>query len=306
MGPRFEKIACTRESLQLIEDRFLKRLPESLHILVICRIARQDRYSKNTSVQFYKYSDPTSEESMRLADEDPFLICIQRPNIHALKGIILLPPVNPTPTQVQTFDNFIGWNRDQVFQAVPSSFWEPLQQLCHKHHNLNHDNSLGIPGIMLAMENEEARQLITPSSNEEIVIRSLDQTDVPAVVGGWKWAVEHSEAQIRETIKTLVSCGLFVKTNGENDGEIAEDLASCVMLSPLGTFNVLYTPEKYRKRGYASFVMKTITKETSTQLNIPCLAEVETWNDASKTLLQKVGYKEVYQTRWYYYEPPLE
>ncbi|CAL8117094.1 unnamed protein product [Orchesella dallaii] len=314
MGPRFQIIPYTKESLQLLEEHVLvKRLPESLHILTLCRIASQDRFSKKISVQFYKYTDPTNEECLRKSEADPFIVCIQRPNIHTQKGIIMLPPQNPTPMHIQTFDNFIGWDRDQAFQCIQPSFWEPLQKLCQLHKNLNNDNSLGIPGIMLAMDNEQARQLNVPSTStsedEEIVYRSLNQDDVQTVVSSWKWAAPHSEAQIRETIQTLPSFGLFVKTadaDGENGGETVEHMATCVMVSPLGAFNILHTFDNYRRRGFGGMLMKRGAKEVATQLDIPCLAEVEVWNDASKTLLEKVGYREIFQTRWYFYEPPCK
>lgn len=195
---------------------------------------------------------------------------------------------------IQAFDNFIGWSEPQCFQCIPPSFWAPLQNLCTAHGNTRPENQLsGIPGIMYAMSDlEQAKDMQVPTG--KFSLRSLEDKDVEEVAKQWKWRVNHSEEIIRLCIKTLTSCALFV----------GEDLASSVVQSPLGLFNVLYTSEKHRRQGYGKIVMECISKEAAVKQGIQPMAEVEVWNDASKSLLEKIGYVEVFKTKWFYYDPP--
>lgn len=213
----------------------------------------------------------------------------------------MLTPMDPTVEMIRTFDNFIDWE-SQVFQCVQAPFWSHLQAMCTAHKNQKPEHSLGIPGIMLAildMDKAKSLSLQNINSNDNLYTRQIEEKDVLEIVNQWKWRADHSGEVLRKCIKTLVSCGLFVGGVG-----LKEELVSSVVQSPLGVANILYTPENHRRKGYGKIVMECIAQEMVVKMGIPPMAEVEIWNDASRKLLEKVGFVEVFKTKWFYYEPP--
>lgn len=224
--------------------------------------------------------------------------------MHSKKGIILLTPENPTHEMIATFDSFIGWEEPQLFHCVQPPFWKALEEMCTRHGNTHANKNKGIPGIMLAiLDPEKTKEMEVPAEIDgfpKICFGELSESDVPTVISTWKWAASHSERQMKECVKTLTSCGVFV---GEGGGEDSWELASHAVLSPIGSLNMLYTPDKFKRRGLAKLAMTWLSKEVVTKLGIHPMAEVEVWNDPSKTLMEKVGYKEVFKTRWFYFQP---
>lgn len=205
-----------------------------------------------------------------------------------------MTPSKPTPIMIKTFDSFICWNSPQAFQSVPEPFWEILQKLCVEHKNAQPEGNNGMPGVLLTMLDINKAKELEVTVEPGIRVRKLEQRDVPEVVGNWKWAQDNSETAIRESIGTMINCAAF-----NDQGE----MVSSILQSPLGCFNVLYTPNKFRRKGFGQLVVKYVTKQAAVEMDANPLGEAETWNEASVKLFESIGYEKVYLTKWFYFTP---
>lgn len=127
------------------------------------------------------------------------------------------------------------------------------------------------------------------------------------VSDNWKFGCDAHIPSISEAIRTLGSAGVFKKrdTKDIENGRRNADLVSWVVLLRLGTMNALHTLDAYRGKGLARWTMQAASKWWAEQGLVP-LVEVETYNDTSRQLVERLGFKFIQNVNWIQFFPTTE
>lgn len=191
---------------------------------------------------------------------------------------------------LETFEKFIDWDNVRLFSNGNISFTKHLKVLTDKHGNRT-EHPEGILGAAFFLDVDTALEFPDYFSEDEIKVKKLCVEDSDEMVRNWKWALPHSKKEIEESIKSLDSVGVYVDSK----------LASSAVLSPLGLINILHTDENHRRKGFGEITMQALAKSVALSGLVPG-AEIESWNDKSRGLLEKVGFKWVFDVEWMYFE----
>ena len=117
---------------------------------------------------------------------------------------------------------------------------------------------------------------------EDIYVKSLEHCHAQIVYDHWSYRKTTSVEIIAEDINTLPSAGVFLKTTNE--------LVSWMTYLPTNGMSMLHTLEMYRRKGYASLVIRYLSKRIAQAGLIPT-ANVLVENDASLELFKSNGYQ---------------
>ena len=115
------------------------------------------------------------------------------------------------------------------------------------------------------------------------VMKKLEERHAQLVAQSWHYSEDTlaKEGMFQQMIKNYHSAGIFV------DGGPEEPIAWC-MQYPYGPLAHLYVTEEYRKRGFASLLMKHVLKCVRDDGLLP-QANVDKSNASGKRLMEKLG-----------------
>ncbi|KAJ8924214.1 hypothetical protein NQ315_007005 [Exocentrus adspersus] len=137
------------------------------------------------------------------------------------------------------------------------------------------------PSHMFSISSDEALkfQIQCP---EEVYIKHLDTTHADFVNSLWLGRYENAEKLLSLLIEMNGGYGLFLKSN--------DQLVSWVLLSMMGQLTILQTLDGYKRKGYASVLVKYISVELAKK-GYNAFGAVFAENVASVAMFEKLGFK---------------
>ncbi|XP_066157251.1 uncharacterized protein [Euwallacea fornicatus] len=139
---------------------------------------------------------------------------------------------------------------------------------------------------MWTLDEEEA--LSFSSKDWEVptaYIEEMVPSEITLINSVWPHRYRHSEDKHLDWLKVGLGYGVHLRPTG--------NLVAWVKTSCLGQLCALQTLEKYKRRGFAAALIKRISYELAKNGFDPC-ALVITENTASKSLMEKLGFKNQY------------
>jgi GNAT superfamily N-acetyltransferase len=281
----------SHDELSDLQKSISKQLPESGTFLNVLKLKIGGWLSKATQTEFYLYEENGNRER---ALQDPFVVCIQQITIHSLYAQSIWAPKDPTPDMLETFEAFIRWDKSHIFSFLPQTFvTNHFLRIASKHGAIEESHPKGHECEFYALDEDSALDCPNYSNpKENMEVRELSVNDSEEMTRNYYWAQPHTQAQFEEAIRNIASCGVYVNSN----------LACSCVLSPSGLMNALYTDTNYRRKGYGVMVLKTLGKRIAEMGLIPT-AECETWNEGSRGLIKKSGFKYVGLSNWIVFKP---
>jgi len=116
----------------------------------------------------------------------------------------------------------------------------------------------------------------------EVYVAPLKPNQASTINSIWPHKFPGSEDYVRNLIKVNGGFGLYLKTN--------DKLVAWVLKNFLGTMVVLQTLEEYKRRGYASLVVRAMSRDIAEEGHNP-LGTVVTTNSPSQGMFAKLGFQ---------------
>ncbi|KAJ8977607.1 hypothetical protein NQ317_011779 [Molorchus minor] len=117
-----------------------------------------------------------------------------------------------------------------------------------------------IENFMFAINTKDALKFV-PDCPPEVYIGKLNKNHVLDVNSRWPHRYRNSDKFISFLIEMNDAYGVFLKSNDE--------LVAWILLSVMGQMAILQTKEGYERKGYASLVVKYMSKELAKKVKLP-------------------------------------
>lgn len=187
---------------------------------------------------------------------------------------------------LKQFDISCNDGKALMFQAVNEKNCKLVEELC-KAKNLPSLKPYVNYNFWLPPEKSRNIQIDCP---DDLYVDFLDADHAEIVNDSWPHKFEGSLEFIRTTIQLNFGLGLFRKAD--------KKLLSFGLFAHYGGIGMLYTPEEFRRKGYAAIVILAISKELVARGLNPH-AYVLHPNKPSATLFRKLGFEVADNITWY-------
>lgn len=124
---------------------------------------------------------------------------------------------------------------------------------------------------------------------ENFKLASLTAGDAAYVKAEWTHSADFSENTVQYLIDNNVTVGLY---NGINE------LVGWCGVFDFGSLAALQVDERYRRKGYGEIVTKAITKKIAIDNGIDVTSGFVSGNFKSQSLVEKIGFRKIDNTRW--------
>lgn len=173
-----------------------------------------------------------------------------------------------------------------LFQAINEKNYKLVEDLC-KVKNITVPNLYVNNNFWLPPEKGKAIQIECP---DDLYIDFLDSSHGDSVNESWPHKFEGSLEYMQFTIQMNFGLGLFRKAD--------KQLVSFGLCTHYGGVGMLYTPEEFRRKGYAAIVILAISKELFAR-GLNAHAYVLKVNKPSTALFRKLGFEVADSITWY-------
>ena len=129
---------------------------------------------------------------------------------------------------------------------------------------------------------------------EDVYVTSLESCHAQIIYDHWKYSKVISVEMIGQEIDAFPSGGVFLKATDE--------LVAWMMCYPPHGMGRLHTLEMYRRKGYASLVVRYLSKRTVQAGFLPTV-NIGNENRASYELFKSIGFQSLHP--WQLYEKNL-
>ncbi|KAG5867387.1 hypothetical protein JTB14_022925 [Gonioctena quinquepunctata] len=174
----------------------------------------------------------------------------------------------------------INFNRKVVFYAIHSSLYPIILRIIEE---MNLKIEKTNPNYIYTMPKEYAIDFKIECP-PDVKLAKLEITHSNLVNTHWTNSFPNSEVYVAEFIKNNGGFGLFLKSTNE--------LVAWVFKTAVGKIGLLHTLETHRKKGYASILIKELSKNIALD-GEDVTTNVIVTNEASKKLMEKLGFRNV-------------
>ncbi|CAL8103769.1 unnamed protein product [Orchesella dallaii] len=203
------------------------------------------------------------------------------------------------------FSDLHDWSKPYMFGAVPECFAGHLGKIVDQKGGKVQKHPCA--DVYLPMEDSLKLSICKVDLEDDFEVDRLTIENATKVNTHWRYGSIVDHKRIAEAIKTLKSAGVFKRTKHPKTGEISssrtnEDLVSWIVFRQIGTLNALYTVDDYRRRGLARWALEAASKWLAEAGFIP-VCDIEEYNEDSRKLVDKIGFKLIQTVFWMTYEP---
>nr|XP_023017122.1 uncharacterized protein LOC111506319 [Leptinotarsa decemlineata] len=205
-------------------------------------------------------------------------------------AVFTLDETGDTVYESLTKTKRIKFERTWSFYAIHSSIYPVIERVLE---SKNMKVKCAFSAYTYSIPKEEAI-LFNIECPEDMKLGDVEPRHSKKIHSGWSFKkYPQSYEFVCSLIENNGGVGLFLKSTDE--------LVAWVLKSGLGELGLLHTSEKYRSSGFASIVMKQLSKQIAQEGQDPETNVILT-NGASNKLMKKLGFKN-HSVSYYFLNP---
>nr|XP_023028859.1 uncharacterized protein LOC111517035 [Leptinotarsa decemlineata] len=202
-------------------------------------------------------------------------------------AVLTLDETGDTVYESLTKTRRIEFERTLSFYGIHNSIYPVIERVLE---SKNMKVKFASPAYIYSIPKEKA-MLFNIECPEDMKLGEIELRHSKKIHSGWSFK---EYPQSYEFVCSLIDnnggVGLFLKSTDE--------LVAWVLKSALGELGLLHTSEKYRSKGFASIVMKQLSRQIAQEGEDPVTSILLT-NEASKKLVKKLGFKNQGVSYWF-------
>jgi len=251
-----------------------KRLPVSVQFYNALQLS----LTGENEFEFYTYQGILNDSSIVVGTGT---MKKKETDIGTLLAFLLVPkPESVTPEFAKDFvTHFTRPDRDLSYSAERHSSPYIVQALLNQGHVL----TIRSCDIVCLLDPTIASSAESAVPADGYIVKELEPENAKLVADSWSYGLwSQPEAYVRMCVERNPSGGIYAADTHE--------LMSWVICYNFGSLGMLFTPEKYRGRGFGKIVMRHIMKAMAARGIIP-VTGVEPRNEVSRKVLTQLGFE---------------
>jgi FR47-like protein len=126
---------------------------------------------------------------------------------------------------------------------------------------------------------------------DNLRLSNLRVEDVPTVIEVWPHRYPGCELYVESVLRLNYGLGLYDKSTGQ--------LLAWVLRNEIGAVSFIQTVEAAKRKGYATTILKVISKRLAIENQNDVLAFTVQTNDVSNSMFRKNGFEIVGRCSWF-------